>query len=495
MQNSVKIGPEFFAKIKLDYQNWRWATAREFLQNSFDCGSQNVHVLLQREGSNTRLTVTNDGEPMDQDTLTGKLLTLGGSGKNFIGTTGGFGVAKSLLYYSNLDYTIHTGPHLVTGQGAQYDLTETGHLPGTRSSVLVEGDEVDTLEGAFRRFAQLCQWSGTLKLNGERLETGLRKGHHRRDFDWCRIWTNQQHANQVVVRINGTPMFFRRTSFKGCVVVELTGSSGDRLTSNRDGLQYSYACELDDFLSNLAVDKRSALRERKAEYKRYEGERLRYEAKQPKAAGSLLELLVPAAALEQLQEDAEGTGLQLAAFVRGGDRPVRSGGIATQVASRKDVAVSIGPEFILKNTCGMETPDYYTPGPAFSDYSRKLALAWARVLVELHRILEKSADFSIGFCLDEETEAEAEQGVYGQVYYINPAVVVCQRDKPQCRSFRKRFTGAWQDRFELISVAVHEIVHGAYGLSSHDEEFSNKFTEVVTTVLANMSRLTPLFRG
>jgi hypothetical protein len=78
----VKIAPEFFAKIKLDYANWRWALVREFLQNCFDApGCKQVDVSIVEDAKSTVLTVSNDGAAMDEDTLFNKLLTLGGSGK------------------------------------------------------------------------------------------------------------------------------------------------------------------------------------------------------------------------------------------------------------------------------------------------------------------------------------------------------------------------------------------------------------------------------
>ena len=492
MQGQIKIGPEFFTKARRDYRDWRFALLREFCQNSFDCGSGRVDVAIVREGNDTRLTVANDGEPMTREVLTEKLLTLGGTGKNFeAGAVGGMGKAKELLYYSHLDYRISTGDLLVVGCGAQYELSElTDVRHGTESSMLLAGDEVEALSNALRAFCSMAQWSGTVMLNGMRLDTSLRKGTPRREFAWGKIYTNRQFDRLLIVRIGGMPMFSRRVDYKGCVVVELTGNSGERLSANRDSLLYQIGEELDELVLQLSVDKKSALRQKQAEIKRFEGERQRYEASRPKSAGNLMELLV-----SEVRDGMDRQELgKLAAFVRGGDREIGSG-IATEVVSREEVAVSIGPEFILKNTTGMATPDYYTPGEQFSDYSRKLALAWAKCLLEIHRILEMPGDFSIGFCLDEDSGAEHwASREYGTVYFINPARLVCQRDKPQCRSFKTAFTGAWADRFAIISLAVHEIVHGR-GFAQHDESFSSELTAVTAAVLPHLGRLTPLFRG
>lgn len=491
----IKIGREFFAKVKLDYADWHWALVREFLQNCIDApGCDTVEVSIARDGGNTSLMVSNNGEPMDEDVLNSKLLTLGGSGKNFEGdNTGGFGVAKSLLYYCHLSYRIVTGSLLVEGEGAQFTVTQASPIDGTKSTVLVEGDVVSNLEEECRRFAQFSQWRGTLRLNGKVLATDLKKGTRRREFRWGTVYTNNSFANVCIVRINGQPMFTRYARTKGCVLVELSGKAKDVLTSNRDGMKHEYANELSDFLTALAVDKRSALREQKAAYKRYEGERIKNEAKKPKAAGVSLDDLIDVAALAEAIAGNSGPAGERTA-------PATSdGGVRTMAVERQDVKLApssrLGTEFIVKNTTGMATPDYYTPGSGFSNYSKGLVRAWAAVILKLYQIHDMAGEFSIGFVFDEESVAEHEVSTaYGRVYYLNPARVVFQRDKPQCRSFKARYTGAWANRFDIIASANHEFVHGL-GFNNHDEDFASKLSEVQAVVMAHMSELTTLFRA
>ena len=97
MKSQVKIGPEFFIKAKNDYSDWKWALIREFFQNSIDCGSRQISIDITYANGKTTLTISNDGEPMTEQILTEKLLSLGSSGKGFAGTVGGFGKAKELL--------------------------------------------------------------------------------------------------------------------------------------------------------------------------------------------------------------------------------------------------------------------------------------------------------------------------------------------------------------------------------------------------------------
>ena len=42
-----------------------------------DCGSNRIDVTIERDGANTQIAVSNDGQPMALDILVNKFLTLG----------------------------------------------------------------------------------------------------------------------------------------------------------------------------------------------------------------------------------------------------------------------------------------------------------------------------------------------------------------------------------------------------------------------------------
>ena len=119
---------------------------------------------------------------------------------------------------------------------------------------------------------------GTLTVNRQVLATDLRKGSSRREYEWGKITQISSIATCSWWRIGGQPMFTRNIKFKGCVLVELTGTSAQRLVASRDRLQYRYNDELDALLNELAVDTRSALKQQRAEYKRYQGEKVKARA-------------------------------------------------------------------------------------------------------------------------------------------------------------------------------------------------------------------------
>ena len=142
---SIRIGPSFFAKVKNDYADWRFAWCREISQNSSDCGSTGIQVTIEEPDGHTIATVENNGEPMTREILTGKLLALGESGKTATtGQIGTFGRAKEIVYLSHERYEIHTGGLVVRGSGANYTIGENSSpLQGTPllSGGLLKGPE------------------------------------------------------------------------------------------------------------------------------------------------------------------------------------------------------------------------------------------------------------------------------------------------------------------------------------------------------------------
>jgi len=518
MQARVRIGREFFAKIRKDYSNWVVATVREFLQNSLDArGTDRVTATTTAaaEGG-VLLTIENNGEPMTEDILVNKLLTLGGSGKEFTGGVGGFGVAKSLLYMSNDHWTIRTGEFLVTGSGGEYDLQRgLEHFAGTRSEVRLEGCTTGSLLEAFRRFARYSQRPAViLEVNGQRLDMNLKKGKPRRRLGCGQIYTNRSFENTAIVRKDGMLMFATWTDFKGCVVLELDGASDQTLTSNRDWLKGEHASEFTAFLQDLAVDKKSALRSQEARYRHYAGGKLQHRVSQRVSVVTDIVGLDRIAAVAPVSASPDYNRLtagergaqQLVAALAGREDlavpaplPGEADALRVRGVEQTTVAAEAGPratlehDFVLKNLTGLEIPFYLLPEhELFGDYARKLIRYWALLLMELHELFGHEDRFSIGFVLDEEgTEAEYERGDYGRVYYLNPSVVVKQ-EASESRSFRKRFK--LTERHRLLALAAHEFVHGAYNIDKHDEDFASRFTDVMAEVLKHAARFNKCFR-
>ena len=503
MKASVKIGPSFFAKAKNDYADWRWAWVRELAQNSIDApGTTEIKFEFSRgEAGNTVASCQNDGTPMGQDTLTNKFLSIGESGKGFQGTVGGFGKAKELIAFCHQSYRIHTGNLLVVGEGAEYELTEIGSFCGTKTTVVMSGDQINSLQESVKRFAAYAQWDGVIFLNGEKLECKLKKGSPRREFEWGTVYTNKTFPNRVIVRVGGIPMFSHRTDLDRTVIIEVKGASVDVLTSNRDGLVYKHEEEFDQFLTDLVTNKSRALKASTPSYQHYSGAKYRASKENPERSA------VRANARNLVGD----TAPVLAAFA--GGRPVpptgetvlvstgRIGVLAADTLTPDGSAVAVGEvvesfgaspvsviaeEFILKNETTLKIPDYYQPdSDQFGAYSKKLARMWGRIILELHRMFGLEKEFAIGFIFSDDCEAQYEKTrEFGTVYYVNPAEVVSQKNSDS-KSFKKRFQLTERDR--ILSIGVHEYVHGE-GFSSHDENYSNRLTDVFARVLKERKR-------
>src|SRR5271165_7546110 len=118
----------------------------------------------------------------------------------------------------------------------------------------------------------------------------------------------------------------------------------------------------------------------------------------------------------------------------------------------------------------------------------------AKGLKRLYELHDLEGAFSIGFIFDEDCRAECEQSSeYGLVYYLSPAEIV-KNQKFNSRSFKARFSSAWTSRFEIMSLAAHEFVHGAFGIGPHTEDFAAKLTDVMTVMLTNIKDFSPYYR-
>jgi hypothetical protein len=269
------------------------------------------------------------------------------------------------------------------------------------------------------------------------------------------------------------PMFSQWISLDRCVILELAGSSVECLTSNRDGLVRSKRVQLEEFLDELSTDKKQALKDKRSRYEKFGGAKFRHSVSKGVSARELV-----------------GDAVKTQAILRfAQEQPIKlfnSVGEKEEGDFQPDVRVSqISEEFILKNETDMKIPDYYRPDhETFGAYGKKLARMWGRLVLELHKMLNLEATFSIGFVFDEDSEAQFEDGAHGLVYYLNPAKVV-QQAGTASKSFKKRFL--LTERNRILAIAAHEGVHGL-GFSRHDDEFASKITDVLGQVMDERKR-------
>lgn len=474
----VKVDNRFFARAKNEYSYWIRALWREFIQNCVDAPNcDNITITTDATDNGIKIEVANNGDPMDKDTLINKLLALGGTTKTGTNNVGGMGVAKNLLYLCHEYYHIHTGTHLVKGSGGEYTIEETEYYHGTKSTILVTGAYPEELERELNQLLQLTNWNGTITVNGQTHQTKAKVTNLRKAFPWGKVYTGKlTRTNLLVVRVNGIPMFSQWCDYRNTVVIELDGSS--TLTANRDGLQNEAQSQLNQLLNQLTTNKRAALKQTTTQYTSYQGQAIKAPSADTIDITDEQQLKVIEAALNR----ANSLYNHFSDF----KRPQAT----TLPADTETDKVKHNPlkyRFIIKNDLGMTIPKCYLP-ETFSDYSKKLAIAWITAALRIAELVEYKGEFSVGFIFDEDAAALFENTTkYGPVLYINPIQVTKQQNS-QSRSLKRsrNFTAA--GKWSIIADCIHEFTH-MLGYESHNEDFANKITDLFALALHKRSEL------
>ncbi len=499
----VTIGRDFFIKARNDYNDFAWAFVREFNQNGIDCRSTRIcwSIKVTPHG-NTKVEVHNDGEVMSKDILTNKLLSLGSSGKNFEGSTGGFGKAKEILYFCHLGYSIETGDLAVHGKGGNYyESVRDTYMHGTKSSVTIEGNVLEDLALALSRFAAHTQWNGELymQVEGEvtkHLTTRRVKGTYRTslvDSDqkaYARVYSTLNYPGTAVIRVNGTPMFVCNHTANRGIIVEISKNSNEVLTSNRDGLVGTKRRDLDDFLLNLSVNRRKILGPPRVKQEVFDGSVFAISANTPDRSQ-------PESSSEN-QPRGEVSSYKSAATV---DERQKHAVLPSYLKNWHSNHLH-NPRFTLLNEMDNRSiPKKYRPdSPLFCAYAKRLLKNWNNCLERLYQLYRKEyAEFTTGFVFSSSAEAlYVSNGVdliaSGEardlrsdlpIYYINPVIV---KRGPLKQSFRVK------DNWRLLTIAAHEYVHGL-GYQYHCEDYANQLTELMAKVVRDKNKFKNCFKS
>lgn len=264
--SQVKVPREFFAKSKLEYADWRLAFFRELIQNAFDAGSNEiVFDITQLPDGRIRISCVDDGCGMDQDTLQNVLLALGGS-KKPDDAIGGFGYAKSLLFFAHHRYMVRTSKWMVRGKGGDYELLEQpAHIRGTTIGVELdaEGFTVDEFKQKLRYYASFMALQrpvrimlGTEEVKSQFTDFDYSVKTVLGDFSFREI---NDGVSQVVVSVRGLPMFVHRVWNAASVgffgLLELSGDSMELLTANRDALKGDNRDVLNQIVQRMIEDR------------------------------------------------------------------------------------------------------------------------------------------------------------------------------------------------------------------------------------------------
>lgn len=540
---SIRVGSEFFTTALRDYADWEEKWWREAIQNAVDAGARNVLLSTEDDADGNRhVFVADDGRGMSLETLLDKFLVLGGSQKFEAGAHGGFGKAKELLILPWLSWRIHTGSVVVEGQGMNYEVLEgREHQVGVLISVVMPPDRRTSAAHA-QAFVEKCHLPRTQFVlrdeQGEReIHADLRAGKTLREFPGASL-----HLAALPEGVSNSYLFVRTKGASGSLymfdryvgdgsipgklpVVEVTGRSIDLLTANRDGFRdQDLRYQIEGFLSELAADKKSALREKKGLVKKkykgagkfigYSPEQLRAIVLGQTLTQTTERLLMSPSQIRELQDLLRGQKQEEAAGQPdpessdpGDGREYGGGGGSSFPGSPSDdqpaprehnplvlrPPVDALPEMLDVHLLGdyhaeaalrqvVWEPDFYlineadgfrVPKKFYPEQMAPRVLRTLKVWTEMCRFvliqLACAKPFGVGFYFSTDTRAVCLSEGGEDWLLLNPFVGELGGKIFQVTSK--------DDLSRLYALAVHEVTHLAENLRYHDESFSSALTE------------------
>ena len=523
MGGAIRIGREFFTTALRDYHDWQEKWWREAVQNSVDAGATRIDCMVEEVPEGFAVSVTDDGRGMDEDTLLNKFLVLGGTTKTLGDTRGGFGKAKELLVLPWLAWSIHTRDRKVVGAGLDYQVDPVQYLHGTTLRVVMPPDQTTHASAAIA-FISKCNLPGIrFTVNGERHRAKLEPGEELRDFDGkAKLYYDKKgKIRGLYVRTMGLFMFEQWVSdaVKGTLIVELTGSSVELLTANRDGIRdYELKRGIERYVNELAADVSSALKKKKGLIReRFQGSGKFTGASERDFRAAMLshlEELQPGQKTKRgliltddqrkvlttiVQEVGAGEGSALVPDEEPGklnmrvsgdmasamlDSTVLPGPTAVEAAIRQ---LAWEPDFYLINEVeGFRVPKMFYP-EGMTPGVKKLARAWAEFCRFVLIQLGCAEPFGVGFIFGHETGAAYQQEGQDHWLLLNPfreaqSIGHAKPSKDALYGVVDENDVNW-----LYAAAIHECTHMADGVHYHDESFSSAFTRNVAKT-ANKDR-------
>jgi hypothetical protein len=295
---SIAVPRDFFlSERRSAYADWHGAFWRELISNSVDAGASRLHVRTRFTTDGFLIDLADNGQGMSRETIETVYMRLGASTKSDEAGIGGFGRARILTCFSQRAYRIRTSNLVVTGEGGDYEIRETGSsVRGCAISVTADPEEARRLTRALTRVLRQSRLSvevtadlvrqtpeGHTLLTEEEArhwsETGrfrgwTRPGTHIRTLadetgPWAEIHVSRgdkaMHETSII-RVSGMAMHEDHLAARAQVIVELNPQRARQiLTSARDSIRAPWRHELQKLYAEVASEAQSALRSKHQE--------------------------------------------------------------------------------------------------------------------------------------------------------------------------------------------------------------------------------------
>ena len=262
---TLKLGSQFFKKERNTlYSDWKTAFWREMLQNSIDAGSSRIDIRLASQEDGLLISFDDNGCGMTRQVLEDVFFALGETTKTGIDTVGGFGRARILTCFAMDRYTIRTKNLLVEGSGSEYEISNDSPVSGCQFCIFTKDVGIHEMTCKLENVLQRSQIDCDVYINGVKWTKWMYRRAVARTLDCGSIHVNKSQSTlgYIHVRVNGLWMFDIWNSYEHQVLVEVDVSKSRKvLSAARDSFHHQYQKEIEQWVAQLTVDKRSALRE------------------------------------------------------------------------------------------------------------------------------------------------------------------------------------------------------------------------------------------
>lgn len=525
---SVDFSPDYFVKEVREYADWPEKWWREAIQNAVDARADRVECNVRETDEGFVVSCTDNGGGMDVATLRTKFLRMGGSSKDSMGTTGGFGKAKLLLLFPWIRWRVATRDAMAEGVGGNFRVEKTNHyVSGTTIEVLMPRGMTTTPQAA-QSFIGKCSIGGVrFTVNGDSFAARVNRGRQVESIPGkAEIWHNKSAENMggMLIRINGLYMFnhWLDSSIPGTVFVELTGRSVDLLSANRDSIRdYELRQGIDAFRSRLSKDTKSALKAKRNLFTtRFKGAGL-LDAKveQDEMAGALM--IGAGAAKTKSRSAKEGeveVTDQQARVIE--ELLTKFGGDGVPTLNEDDNAIDLGiappslvgafvsfvsnevqyehalkqlawkPDFLVTNEEeGYKVPAKFMPS-GMTPTTLKLAKVWSELCRLVLIQLGSRSRFGVGFVFSSEMAAAAQTHDGEGWLLLNPFA-----NPKRMESSELLNPNDDDDLKKLYAYAIHEATHIADGINYHDEAFSTALTHNLAKTMGGLAQARKIAAG
>lgn len=465
MIHQVAMPKRFFLEeAKKEYWNTDTRLISELLQNSVDAGATEIRA----DFTDGYYRWVDNGCGMNKQTLVNAMLTMGGSEKSS-GSTGGFGAAKKLILFAHDKYVIRTRNIVANGNFLNYELDEDSEMfSGTdiQAWFLPDAFSAACLKHEFKRTLNFC----ILKhikfiLNGEEFIPQYQNPDlidNKEGLGNLYINKDKDSGGELVVLHKGLYMF---STYLGCdlnkeFVLNIEDKDSKEVFSqSRDSFRGDYYNLYNNLVSELKTENLSAT-QKKAKKWFFQGENRCYEYIFKKIKENISDNTVFQAVQTFIDQNKIQEAIQL---IKQSPNTLTEQDIKKiEFAIVKNQNENLKVDFYIDGDFTEDEVKRYLPNTGLKKYKWMVAL-YRAVLRDLHKIYEKNASFSLGFCFDAQGKYMMKDSKH--IFYIDPEKI-------------DSLESAKEKALFIMAVAKHEFTH-CLGYSKHDEAFAAAFTEVV----------------